>query len=268
MWGNRLPGGRPYALVTNGNVHQLAGHLRRRFSQGSLLYPVVFASSMATHNCPTATPARHHHAIAVRVLMRASTSLPRRTNRASPSRAAETLRRDAACIPTDTTHTVEPAEQAPDTVPDTVAGSPPEINLLHLVCMQNLAYTAPMQARETTFISKALIFKALMHPTRIALLEALREGEQCVCRLEEALDMPQAYISQQLAVLRRVGLVADQRRGLNIFYRIIKPEVLQMIDLACAIVGDDVHHVPTGTLSACGCARSSRRPSSVLDSTD
>jgi len=86
-----------------------------------------------------------------------------------------------------------------------------------------------MQSRETTFISEALIFKALMHPTRIALLEALREGEQCVCRLEEALAMPQAYISQQLAVLRRVRLIADRRRGLNIFYRIAKPEVLQMI---------------------------------------
>ncbi len=255
-------------MVTNGNVHQLAGHLRRRFSQSSRLYPVVFAISMVMRNCPTATPARRHHTIAVRVLMRASSPPPRRTNRASPSRAVETLRRDAVCILTNTTHAVEPAEQIPDAVLDTVAGSLLEINLLYLVCMQNLAYTVPMQARETMFISEALIFKALMHPTRIALLEALREGEQCVCRLEEALDMPQAYISQQLAVLRRVGLVADQRRGLNIFYRLIKPEVLQMIDLARAIVGDNVHHVQTATLSACGCAPSSRRPSSVLDSTD
>ncbi len=107
-----------------------------------------------------------------------------------------------------------------------------------------------------------------MHPTRIALLEALREGEQCVCRLEEALAMPQAYISQQLAVLRRVGLIADRRRGLNIFYRIAKPEVLQMIDLARTMVNSDAHSISAGTLSACACTRRSDRTSTVLDSTD
>jgi len=134
--------------------------------------------------------------------------------------------------------------------------------------MQNLAYTAAMRSHETTFISEALIFKALMHPTRIALLEALREGEQCVCRLEEALAMPQAYISQQLAVLRRVGLIADRRRGVNIFYRIAKPEVLQMIDLARTMVNGDAHSIGAGTLSACACARRSDRTSTVLDSTE
>ena len=67
--------------------------------------------------------------------------------------------------------------------------------------------------------------------------------------------MPQAYISQQLAVLRRVGLIADRRRGVNIFYRIAKPEVLQMIDLARTMVNGDAHSISAGTLSACACAR-------------
>lgn len=92
-----------------------------------------------------------------------------------------------------------------------------------------------MQIYETTFMSEARIFKALMHPLRIALLEVLREGEQCVCQLEERLNMRQAYISQQLAVLRKAGIIADRRCGLNIFYRIAKPEVLDLIDLAHAM---------------------------------
>lgn len=86
-------------------------------------------------------------------------------------------------------------------------------------------------------MSEARIFKALMHPLRIALLEALREGEQCVCQLEERLNMRQAYISQQLAVLRKAGIIADRRGGLNIFYRIAKPEVLDLIDLAHTMTG-------------------------------
>jgi ArsR family transcriptional regulator len=82
----------------------------------------------------------------------------------------------------------------------------------------------------------ANLFKVLTHPTRIAILELLRGGEQCVCHLEAALGARQAYISQQLAVLREAGLVADERDGLNVYYRIVRPEIFAVIGAARALL--------------------------------
>lgn len=81
------------------------------------------------------------------------------------------------------------------------------------------------------------LFKALAHPARIAILDVLRNGEQCVCHIEAHLGYRQAYISQQLAVLREAGLIQDQRDGLNIYYRVIRPEVFALVDVARTMVG-------------------------------
>jgi ArsR family transcriptional regulator len=80
--------------------------------------------------------------------------------------------------------------------------------------------------------SLARDFKALGHPARLAILGALRGGEQCVCHLESGLDMRQAYISQQLAVLKEAGLVQDRRDGWNIYYRVIRPDIFALIESA------------------------------------
>lgn len=81
------------------------------------------------------------------------------------------------------------------------------------------------------------LFRALMHPTRLAILDMLRSGEQCVCHMEAHLGKRQAYISQQLMVLREAGLVDDQRDGLNVYYRVINPQVFAVIDSARAMLG-------------------------------
>ena len=74
------------------------------------------------------------------------------------------------------------------------------------------------------------LYKVLMHPTRLAILDVLREGEQCVCHLETVLELRQAHISQHLMVLREAGLVADRRDGWNIFYRVCQPEIYTILD--------------------------------------
>jgi ArsR family transcriptional regulator len=81
------------------------------------------------------------------------------------------------------------------------------------------------------------LFKALAHPTRLDILYLLREGEQCVCHMEAHLGYRQAYISQQLMVLREAGLVEDRREGWNIFYRVIQPQVFALIDASLALAG-------------------------------
>jgi DNA-binding transcriptional ArsR family regulator len=88
---------------------------------------------------------------------------------------------------------------------------------------------------------EARLFKLLMHPARLAILDVLRSGEACVCHLEAALGYRQAYISQQLMVLRAAGLVEDRRDGWNIYYRVIKPQVFAVIDAARVAVGAERH---------------------------
>jgi DNA-binding transcriptional ArsR family regulator len=85
--------------------------------------------------------------------------------------------------------------------------------------------------------AQAKLFKALMHPGRLAILEMLRGGEECVCHMEVQLGYRQAYISQQLAVLRDAGLVRDRRDGWNIYYRVIQPEIYDLIDTASRLTG-------------------------------
>ncbi len=86
--------------------------------------------------------------------------------------------------------------------------------------------------------SQAGLFKALMHPARLAILDVLRTGESCVCHMEAALGYRQAYISQQLMVLRDAGLVEDHRDGWNIYYRVTKPQVFRLMDSAGSVLAD------------------------------
>jgi len=83
----------------------------------------------------------------------------------------------------------------------------------------------------------AKLFRTLMHPARLEILDTLRDGEHCVCHLEAALGYRQAYISQQLSVLREAGLVQDRRDGWNIFYHVVEPRVFDVIDAAQRPIG-------------------------------
>ncbi len=83
----------------------------------------------------------------------------------------------------------------------------------------------------------AKLFKALMHPARLEILDILRDGEHCVCHIEAALGLRQSTISQQLSVLREVGLVQDRRDGWNVHYRVTQPQVFALLDVAMTMVG-------------------------------
>ncbi len=81
----------------------------------------------------------------------------------------------------------------------------------------------------------ARIFKALGHPTRLALLAKTIGGEFCVADLQEHLDRSQANISQHLAVLRDRGLALAERRGNQVCYRLADERLAEIIDLAADI---------------------------------
>ncbi len=86
------------------------------------------------------------------------------------------------------------------------------------------------------FAAQSNLLKAMAHSTRLAILDELRDGEQCVCHMEAALNLRQAYISQHLMILREAKLVESRRDGLNLFYRVVKPEVFTVLDSLVSVI--------------------------------
>lgn len=78
---------------------------------------------------------------------------------------------------------------------------------------------------------KADIFQALAHPTRIAILEFLGEGELSAGALIEKLGMEQANVSQHLAVLRAKQIVANRKSGNQVFYSVRDPVIIEVLRL-------------------------------------
>src|SRR4051812_43420648 len=79
---------------------------------------------------------------------------------------------------------------------------------------------------------KAEFFKALAHPLRIAVVDALRDGEAGVNELSETLNVEQAALSQQLAVLRNRNIVIGRKEGLNVYYSVRDATVFKLLDVA------------------------------------
>lgn len=90
---------------------------------------------------------------------------------------------------------------------------------------------------ESIFETQAGVFKLLAHPARLKILALLREGEECVCHMEAMLGYRQAYLSQQLALLREAGVLEMRREGWNVYYRVARPEVYAIIDAAHSVGG-------------------------------
>lgn len=71
--------------------------------------------------------------------------------------------------------------------------------------------------------------KVLGNPQRLLLLCQMSQGEISVSELEEALDIHQPTLSQQLGVLRREGMVATRREGKKVFYSVADPRLLEVL---------------------------------------
>jgi DNA-binding transcriptional ArsR family regulator len=79
---------------------------------------------------------------------------------------------------------------------------------------------------------KADFFKALAHPLRIAVVDALRDGEMGVNELCSKLKTEQSTVSQQLAVLRSRNIVVGRKDGLNVYYSVRDVTVFRLLDVA------------------------------------
>ncbi|HLH32233.1 MAG TPA: metalloregulator ArsR/SmtB family transcription factor [Terriglobia bacterium] len=89
-------------------------------------------------------------------------------------------------------------------------------------------------------IFKAEFFKALAHPLRIQIIDALRDGEFGVNELCERLQVEQSTVSQQLAVLRSRNIVVGRKEGLNVYYSVRDTTVFKLLDVAKQIFNNQL----------------------------
>ena len=82
---------------------------------------------------------------------------------------------------------------------------------------------------------KADFFRALAHPTRIRILETLGEGEHSVQELQQALDLEQPIVSQQLALLRSRNIVTSRKVGTTVRYALSDPLITKLLSVALEI---------------------------------
>jgi ArsR family transcriptional regulator len=78
---------------------------------------------------------------------------------------------------------------------------------------------------------KASIFQALGHPTRIAIIEVLRDGELPAGVIIERLGIEQANASQHLSILRLKQIVTSRKEGNQVFYSVRDPLILEVLDI-------------------------------------
>ena len=76
----------------------------------------------------------------------------------------------------------------------------------------------------------AELCKVFTHPTRIRILELLRDGEVTVGALADALDVAQPHVSQHLTVMRNAGVLDNRRHGPNVYYRLTDPRIVDAFD--------------------------------------
>jgi ArsR family transcriptional regulator len=75
-------------------------------------------------------------------------------------------------------------------------------------------------ATRERFTARAAVLKALAHPARLYMVDELSRGERCVRDLEALVGSDISTVSKHLAVLRGAGIVASEKRGAQVFYRL------------------------------------------------
>jgi DNA-binding transcriptional ArsR family regulator len=105
------------------------------------------------------------------------------------------------------------------------------------------------KADDRVYRLQAAVCRAMGHPVRMKVLDLLREGEECVCRLAPRAGVTESNLSQLLAALRRVGIVDTRREGHSIYYRVRDARIFQVIDRMRTMLADQLARADALALS-------------------
>ncbi|MGB3342134.1 MAG: metalloregulator ArsR/SmtB family transcription factor [bacterium] len=88
---------------------------------------------------------------------------------------------------------------------------------------------------------KAEVFNALAHPLRLKILERLRSGSCCVCKIIPYVAGEQSNVSHHLAVLRKANIVRSEKKGLEVWYEIVDSRIFKIIDIMDELIISDLN---------------------------
>lgn len=87
---------------------------------------------------------------------------------------------------------------------------------------------------------RADILKSLAQPTRLKIIEFLRDGERCVCEIFPAIGEEQSNTSRHLNLMMAAGVLSRRKDGLKIYYAIKYPEILEIVETVTRIVKQEI----------------------------
>ncbi|MEW5721883.1 MAG: metalloregulator ArsR/SmtB family transcription factor [Thermodesulfobacteriota bacterium] len=82
--------------------------------------------------------------------------------------------------------------------------------------------------------------KAMAHPSRLFILDQLALGERCVCELTEMIGADTSTVSKHLSILKNAGIVDTDKRGTQVYYRLLAPCVLNFFTCVETVLRDNV----------------------------
>jgi len=83
---------------------------------------------------------------------------------------------------------------------------------------------------KAVFEARAAVVKAMAHPTRLFIVDQLTKEERCVAELTEMIGADMSTVSKHLNVLKSVGIVSDEKRGSQVYYRLRVPCILNFFN--------------------------------------
>jgi len=87
---------------------------------------------------------------------------------------------------------------------------------------------------------RAEILKALGQPTRLKIVDFLRDGERCVCEIFPAIGEEQSNTSRHLNMMVASGILSRRKDGVKIFYALKHPQILEIVDLASLVMTREI----------------------------
>jgi DNA-binding transcriptional ArsR family regulator len=83
---------------------------------------------------------------------------------------------------------------------------------------------------ERAIYLKAEVLKALAQPTRLKILELLRDGERCICEIVPAINGEQSNISRHISLMQKSHLISTRKDGVKVMVKVKGPEIFEIID--------------------------------------
>ncbi|MBI4659075.1 MAG: winged helix-turn-helix transcriptional regulator [Verrucomicrobia bacterium] len=90
-------------------------------------------------------------------------------------------------------------------------------------------------AEQSRYRAQARILKALAHPARLFMVEELSRGERCVCELTAMVGSEMPTVSRHLSLLKQAGILEDEKRGAQVFYRLKTPCVMNFFKCVASV---------------------------------